>query len=70
MSARCFSLQPASGRHSPNAMFLRLVDYCGKNQHSCANHDDGVIEEEVEFLFETTAPLLKHVVRLARLPAP
>jgi hypothetical protein len=51
-------------------MFLTLVDYYGKYQNSYVKHDDAVIEEEVEFLFETTASLMKHVVRLARRTTP
>jgi hypothetical protein len=47
-------------------MFVTLVDYYSKYQNSYVKHDDAVIEEEVEFLFETTASLMKHVVRLAR----
>jgi hypothetical protein len=66
ISARCFSLQPASGRHSPNSMFLTLADYYGKHQNSYPEHDDGVIKEEVEFPSETTASVIKHVERLAR----
>lgn len=34
MSARYFSLHPASRTHSPNATFLTLVDYSGEYQNN------------------------------------
>jgi hypothetical protein len=45
-------------------MFFTLVDYYSKYQNSYVKHDDAVIEEEVEFIFEITSSFMKHVVRL------
>lgn len=46
-------------------MFGRLVDYYTKYQNSYVKHDDAVIEEEVEFVFELTSSFMKHLVRLS-----
>jgi len=46
-------------------MFVKLVDYYTKYQNSYVKHDDAVIEEEVEFIFELTSSFMKHVVRLS-----
>jgi len=42
-----------------------LVHYYCKHQNSYVKHDDAVIEEELEFVIQTTAPFMKHFVRLA-----
>ena len=44
-------------------MFVKLLDYYMKYQ---MKHDDAVIEEEIEFLFELTSSFMKHVVRLSQ----
>ena len=46
-------------------MFAKLVDYYTKYQNSYVKHDDAVIEEEVEFIFELTSSFMKHLVRLS-----
>lgn len=46
-------------------MFVKLIDYYTKYQNSYVKHDDAVIEEEVEFIFELTSSFMKHFVRLA-----
>lgn len=46
-------------------MFVKLVDYYTKYQNSYVKHDDAVIEEEVEFMFELTSSFMKHLVRLS-----
>lgn len=45
-------------------LFVRLVDYYTKYQNSYVKHDDAVLKEEVEFIFEITSSFLKHIVRL------
>ena len=35
-------------------MFLKLIEYYSTYQNSYVEHDDAVIEEEIEFIFETT----------------
>lgn len=46
-------------------MFVTLVAYFTKYHNSYIKHDDAVIEEEVEFMFELTASFMKHLVRLS-----
>lgn len=45
-------------------MFVKLVDYYGKYHNSYVKHDDAVIEEEIEFIFEITSSFMKHLIRL------
>ncbi len=45
-------------------MFLKLVDYYGKYQNSYVKHNDAVIEEEIEIIFEITSSFIKHVIRV------
>jgi hypothetical protein len=46
-------------------MFVKLIDYYTKYQNSDVKHDDAVVEEEVEFIFELTSSFMKHLVRLS-----
>lgn len=46
-------------------MFVKLIDYYSKYQNTYVKHDDAVIEEEVEFVFEITSSFMKHLVRLS-----
>jgi hypothetical protein len=45
-------------------MFQKLIEYYAKYQNTYVKHDDAVIEEEIELLFEITASFMKHLVRL------
>ena len=45
-------------------MFQKLVDYYSKYQNSYVKHDDKVIEEEIEFMFELTSSFMKHLIRI------
>jgi hypothetical protein len=45
-------------------MFYKLVEYYTKYQNSYVKHEDAVIEEEVEFVFEITSSFMKHLIRL------
>ena len=45
-------------------MFCKLLDYYSKYQNSYVKHNDAVLEEEIEFIFEITASFMKHLVRL------
>lgn len=45
-------------------MFHKLVDYYSKYQNSFVKHNDAVIEEEVEFIFEMTSSFMKHLVKM------
>jgi hypothetical protein len=46
-------------------MFLKLIDYYIKYQNSYVKHDDAVIEEEIEFIFEITSSFMKHIVKMS-----
>ncbi len=45
-------------------MFRTLVDYYSKYQNTFIKHNDSVIEEEIEFIFEMTSSFMKHLVKL------
>lgn len=45
-------------------MFQKLVEYFTKYQNSYVKHDDKVIEEEIEFIFEITSSFMKHFIRM------
>jgi len=46
-------------------MFRTLVDYYSKYQNSFVKHNDAVVEEEVEFIFEMTSSFMKHLVKMS-----
>jgi hypothetical protein len=46
-------------------MFVKLIEYFAKYQNRYVKHNDGVIEDEVEFVIEITSCFMKHVVRLS-----
>lgn len=46
-------------------MFKTLVDYYSKYQNTFVKHNDAVIEEEVEFIFEMTSSFMKHLVKMS-----
>ena len=58
-------LKTKGGSKELTNMFVKLVDYYCKYQNSYVKHDDGVIEEEIEFIFEITSSFMKHIVRLS-----
>lgn len=45
-------------------MFRLLVDYYSKYQNTFVKHNDLVIEEEIEFIFEMTSSFMKHLVKM------
>ncbi len=45
-------------------MFRILVDYYSKYQNTFIKHNDLVIEEEIEFIFEMTSSFMKHLVKM------
>lgn len=50
-------------KHFSN-MFRTLVDYYTKYQNAFVKHNDAVIEEEVEFIFEMTSSFMKHLIKM------
>ncbi len=57
-------LKSKGGSKELTNMFTKLVEYYCKYQNSYVKHDDAVIEEEIEFIFEITSSFMKHIVRL------
>lgn len=47
-----------------NNMFLKLIDYYSKYQNSYVKHDDAVIENEIEIIFEITCSFMKFMIRI------
>ena len=45
-------------------MFRTLVKYYSNYQNSFVKHNDAVIEEEIEFVFEVTSSFMKHLVKI------
>lgn len=45
-------------------MFVRLIDYYATYHNTYVKHDDAVIDEEIEFIFEMTSSFMKHLIRL------
>lgn len=45
-------------------MFRTLVDYFSKYQNTFVKHNDLVVEEEIEFIFEMTSSFMKHLVKM------
>lgn len=58
-------LKEKGGSRELTNMFVKLMDYYCKYQNSYVKHDDAVIEEEIEFIFEITSSFMKHIVRLS-----
>ena len=55
-----------NNRSLENQFSVKLIDYYSKYQNNYVKHDDAVIEEEIEFMFELTPYFMKHLVRLAQ----
>jgi hypothetical protein len=58
-----FISEKGGSKHFSN-MFRLLVDYYTKYQNSFVKHNDLVIEEEIEFIFEITSSFMKHLIKL------
>ena len=58
-------LKAKNGSKELTNMFVKLVDYYCKYQNNYIKHDDSVIEEEIEFIFEITSSFMKHIVKLS-----
>lgn len=57
-------IKSKSGSVELSNMFVKLIDYYSKYQNSYIKHDDAVIEQEIEFIFEITSSFMKHLIRL------
>jgi len=58
-------LKAQNGSKELTNMFVKLLDYYCKYQNTYIKHDDSVIEEEIEFIFEITSSFMKHIVKLS-----
>ena len=45
-------------------MFVKLIDYFSKYHNTYVKHDDAVIENEIEIIFEMTCSFMKFLARL------
>jgi hypothetical protein len=41
------------------------IRYYSKYQNTFVKHNDAVVEEEVEFIFEMTSSFMKHLVKMS-----
>lgn len=61
----CSFINSNGGSKEFSNMFRTLVDYYSKYQNSFVKHNDAVVEEEVEFIFEMTSSFMKHLVKMS-----
>lgn len=45
-------------------MFVKLIDYYAKYQNTYVKHDDAVVKQEVDFIFEISSCFMRHLVRI------
>ena len=45
-------------------MFVKLIEYYAKYQNAYVKHDDAVVEQEVDFVFEISSCFMRHLVRI------
>ena len=57
-------ISTSGGSKEFSNMFRTLVDYYSKYQNTFIKHNDLVVEEEVEFIFEMTSSFMKHLVKM------
>lgn len=57
-------IQAKNGSKELNNMFVKLIDYYSKYNNTYVKHDDAVIENEIEFIFEMTSSFMKFLARL------
>lgn len=54
----------AGGSKEFSNMFAKLIDYYAKYQNTYIKHDDAVVEDEIEFVFEIASSFMRHIIRL------
>lgn len=57
-------IQRKKGSKELNNMFVKLIDYYSKYNNTYVKHDDAVIENEIEIIFEITSSFMKFLARL------
>lgn len=58
-----FISKNGGSKHFSN-MFRTLVDYYTKYQNAFVKHDDAILEDEVEFIFEMTSSFMKQLIKM------
>lgn len=57
-------IQSKNGSKELTNMFVKLIDYYTKYNNTYVKHDDAIIENEIEFIFEMTSSFMKFLARL------
>jgi hypothetical protein len=57
-------IKDRKGSKELNNMFVKLIDYYSKYHNSYVKHDDAVIQNEIEFIFEITCSFMKFIIRI------
>ncbi|MCL2040499.1 MAG: hypothetical protein FWG84_00475 [Bacteroidales bacterium] len=57
-------IQAKNGSKELTNMFVKLIDYYSKYNNSYVKHDDAVIENEIEIIFEMTNSFMKFLIKL------
>lgn len=57
-------IKERDGSKELNNMFVKLIDYYSKYQNTYVKHDDAVIENEIEIMFEMTCSFMKFLIRI------
>lgn len=57
-------IKDRKGSKELNNMFVKLIDYYSKYHNTYIKHEDSVIENEIEFIFEITCSFMKFIIRI------
>jgi hypothetical protein len=57
-------IKDRNGSKELNNMFVKLIDYYSKYHNTYVKHDDAVIENEIEIIFEITCSFMKFIIRI------
>lgn len=57
-------IKERNGSKELTNMFTKLIDYYSKYQNTYVKHDDAVIENEIEIIFEMTCSFMKFLIRI------
>jgi len=57
-------IKDRNGSKELTNMFVKLIDYYAKYQNTYVKHDDAVIENEIEIIFEITSSFMKFLLRI------
>ena len=57
-------IKERKGSKELNNMFVKLIDYYSKYHNTYIKHEDAVIENEIEIIFEITCSFMKFIIRI------